>query len=161
MPTPEPLEPPESSQPRENSVRLDRDNRIRILALRDAGCTYLQISQQLQITYRQVQYTCQSQQATPKKARGNPPKLSEADVDNVIEWITSSKCNRRKPYYKVVQELNLPIGKHALARALKKRGYTRCIALRKPVLSEKNKRERLTWALKHINWSINQWNQIL
>ncbi|KAL3708724.1 hypothetical protein TMatcc_006708 [Talaromyces marneffei ATCC 18224] len=105
---------PEPSKPKQNSIRLDRDERIRVLTLRDA-----------------VQYTCQNQQATPKKARGNPPKLSEAEVDYIIEWISSSKRTRRMPYYKVVQELNLSVGKHALARALKKRGYTRCIALRR------------------------------
>lgn len=133
MATPEPPEPP---QPKQNSIRLDRDDRIRVLALRDSGLTYLQISKQLQISYRQVQYTCQSQQATPKKARGNPPKLSEAEVDYIIEWISSSKRNRCMPYYKVIQELDLSVGKHALARALKKRGYTRCKALRKPPLSD-------------------------
>ncbi|EED11731.1 conserved hypothetical protein [Talaromyces stipitatus ATCC 10500] len=147
MATPEPTSPPratsagalEPSDPRQNSARLNRDERIRVLTLRDAGFTYLQISQQLQISYRQVQYTCQSQQATPKKARGNPPKLSEAEVDHIIEWITSSKRTQRMPYYKVIQELNLSIGKHALARALKKRGYSRCKALNKPPLSDKHK----------------------
>lgn len=57
--TPEPSEVPES---RQNSTRLNRDDRIRVLALRDAGLTYQQIASQLQMTHRQVQYTCQSQQ---------------------------------------------------------------------------------------------------
>jgi transposase len=157
-PPPDPNEPP---QPKQYSLRLDRDDRIRVLALRDAGFTYLQISQQLQISYRQVQYTCQSQQVTPKKPRGVPPKLSEAEVDTIIEWITSSKRTRRMPYYKVIQELNLSVGKNALARALKKRGYTRCIALQKPPLSDENRRVRLAWALEHVHWSIDQWNRIL
>jgi transposase len=143
--TPEPSEAPE---PKQISARLNRDDRIRILALRDAGFTYQQIASQLQITHRQVQYTCQSQQATPKKARGQAPKLSEEDVDKVIEFITSSKRARRLPYHKVIQELNLPVGTTALARALKKRGYTRCKALRKPPLSSQNKRVRLAWALE-------------
>ena len=112
MATPEPPDPPQSKQ---YSLRLDRDDRIRVLALRDAGFTYIQIAQQLQISHRQVQYTCQNQQATPKKARGAPPKLSEAEVDSIIEWITSSKRTRRMPYYKVIQELDLSVGKHALA----------------------------------------------
>ncbi|KAL3705330.1 hypothetical protein TMatcc_009002, partial [Talaromyces marneffei ATCC 18224] len=80
-----------------------------------------------------------SQQATPNKARGNPPKLSETEVDSIIEWITSSKRTRRMPYHTVIQGLNLSVGKIALARALKKRGYTRCIALEKPPLSDEHK----------------------
>lgn len=131
--TPEPFEEPES---RQNSIRLNRDNRIRVLALRDAGLTYQQIASQLQMTHRQVQYTCQSNQATPKKAHGQRPKLSEEDIDNIIEFISSSKRARSMPYYKVIEELELPVGTTALSRALKKRGYTRCKALRKPPLSD-------------------------
>ena len=119
--TPDLIDEPES---RQNSTRLNRDDRIRVLALRDAGFTYQQITSQLQMTYRQVQYTCQSHQATPKKAHGQKPKLSEEDVDKIIDFISSSKRTRRLPYYKVIQELDLPIGTTALARALKKRGYS-------------------------------------
>ncbi|OJZ80272.1 hypothetical protein ASPFODRAFT_461829 [Aspergillus luchuensis CBS 106.47] len=60
--TPEPTSPKSTK-----SERLDRDDRIRILTHRDAGFTYEQIVDQLQISYRQVQYTCQNQQATPRK----------------------------------------------------------------------------------------------
>ena len=153
--TPDLIDEPES---RQNSTRLNRDDRIRVLALRDAGFTYQQITSQLQMTYRQVQYTCQSHQATPKKAHGQKPKLSEEDVDKIIDFISSSKRTRRLPYYKVIQELDLPIGTTALARALKKRGYSRCKALRKPPISDQNKRVRLAWALEHVNWTIEQWN---
>ncbi|OJJ52263.1 hypothetical protein ASPSYDRAFT_164996, partial [Aspergillus sydowii CBS 593.65] len=59
-------------------------------------------------------YTCQSQQATPKKARGQRPKLSEEDINNIIEFISSSKRNRRMLYYKVIQGLDLPVGTTAL-----------------------------------------------
>jgi hypothetical protein len=38
-------------QQRGNSTRLSRDDRIRILALQDAGFTYQQIAHQLQITH--------------------------------------------------------------------------------------------------------------
>lgn len=110
------------------------------------------------MTYWQVQYTCQSHQATPKKAHGQKPKLSEEDVDKIIDFISSSKRTRRLPYYKVIQELDLPIGTTALARALKKRGYSRCKALQKPPISDQNKRVRLAWALEHVNWTIEQWN---
>ena len=121
--TPEPPTAPEADSGAESkpySTRLNRDDRIRILTLRDAGFTYLEIATMLHVTHDQVQYTCQSQRATPKKARGKTPKLSEEDVDRIIEWISSSKRTRRMPYYKVVRELDLPVGATALARALKK-----------------------------------------
>lgn len=156
-----PLEVTEISERSQSSRWLSRDDRIRILTLRDAGFTYQQISSQLGFTYRQVQYTCQNEQSTPRKPPGQRPKLSEEDMDNIITFISSSQRTRRLSYKRVIEELNLPCGETALARALKKRGYSRCKALRKPPLSDDTKRVRLAWALEHVNWTIEQWNRIL
>ena len=95
------------------------------------------------ITYRRVQYTYQSERATRRKAKGQPPKLSDSDFDNIITFITASKANRRLSYNKVIKRLGLPVSKGVLCRALKKRGYRRCVALRKPSLSPELKRVRL------------------
>ena len=146
---------------KEYAIRLTRDDRIRIQTLREAGLTYQQISQQLHINYRQVQYACQASQVTPKKPRGATPKLSDDQIDEIITWISQSKKNRRMPYYKVIKALDLSVSPTTLAYALKKRGYTRCKALRKPDLGPENRRQRLIWALEHVNWTIEQWNKIL
>jgi hypothetical protein len=50
------------------------------------------------------------------RPKGQPPKLSESDIDNIIDWISASKQHRRMPFYKVVKELDLPVGTSALAR---------------------------------------------
>ena len=111
---------------RPNSTRLDRDNRIRILTLRDAGFTYQQIVDHLPgITYRQVQYTCQPKTYSPKKARGQTPKLSASQVDDILAFISSSERAKRLPYVKIIQELDLKVSTRALARALRTRGYSR------------------------------------
>ncbi|EAA66188.1 predicted protein [Aspergillus nidulans FGSC A4] len=135
-----PLEVTEISERSQSSRWLSRDDWIRILTLQDAGFTYQQISSQLGFTYRQVQYTCQNEQSTPQKPPGQRPKLSEEDMDNIITFISSSQRTRRLSYKRVIEELNLPCGETALARALKKRGYSRCKALRKPPLLDNTKR---------------------
>lgn len=131
---------------------LKRDERLKILTLRDAGFTYQAICNQLGFTYRQVQHTCQSQRASPRKPRGQSPKLSEEKMDEIIAWITASKENRRKPYHKVIEELDLNVTPMTLRLALKKRDFTRCKALRKPPLSSQHRRVCLAWALEHVNW---------
>ncbi|EED12565.1 conserved hypothetical protein [Talaromyces stipitatus ATCC 10500] len=151
----------EPASPKQYSTRLTRDDRIRVQTLREAGFTYEQIAKQLNITQNQVQYACQSSQVTPKKARGAPPKLSEAQMDEIIESIFSSKRNRCMSYHKVIKALNLNVAPTTLAYSLKKRGYIRCKALRKPYLSPENRRQRLIWALEHIQWTFEQWKQPL
>ena len=154
-----PSPPPEA----EYSPRLTRDDRLRILTLRyDAGFTYEAITKQLgHVTYRQVQYTCQSHVPTPRKAIGQSSRLSEEEVDKIEDFIKSSRSTRRLSYAGVVEQMNLSVSKDVVARALFKRGYKRCKALRKPPLNEQNKRARLQWALEHVNWTSAQWNSIL
>ena len=108
---------------------LRRDDRLRILTLRDTGLSYSAISNQLHVSYRQVQYTCRTQQATPKKPKGQPPKLSEEQMDDIIAWISTSEVNRQKPFHQMIKELNLDVSVPTLRHSLMKRGYSKYKAL--------------------------------
>ncbi|KAL1961378.1 hypothetical protein VTO42DRAFT_106 [Malbranchea cinnamomea] len=88
--------------------RLTRDQRRDILLLRGLGWTYEQITNHLKdVTYRGVQYTCQTNQATPRKPPGRPSQLTEAQVDEIEEFVTASATNRRMPYKTLVRVLDL------------------------------------------------------
>ena len=140
---------------------LDHDHWLQILTLQDASLTHTAISNQLHISVCQVQYTCQTQKATPKKPKGQPPKLSEEQMDDIITWICASKQNHHKPFHKVIEELDLGVTVPTLRRSLKKRGYSRCKALQKPPLSQETHQVCLAWALEHINWTVDQWRNTL
>jgi hypothetical protein len=62
--------------------------------------------------------------------------LSQAQREEVIEFICFSKENRRMAYGTVCKVLNLPIGPRALGRALEEEGYHRCLVLKKPPITE-------------------------
>ena len=64
-------------------------------------------------------------------------------------------------YEMIIKELQLPVCKATLRKALARRGYHRCKALRKPPLSKRTRTLRLNWALEHINWSRDQWMKVL
>ncbi|KAJ5095272.1 transposable element tc1 transposase [Penicillium argentinense] len=98
---------------------------------------------------------------TPRKTCGRARKLSEEQLDEIIDFISSSKETRRLPYNQVIQELQLSISVETLRRALAKRGYHRCNALRKHPLSDRTRALRLNWALEHVNWTYEQWKMIL
>ena len=48
-----------------------------------------------------------------------------------------------------------------ISNALKKRGYIRCIARKKPPLCAINMQKRLEFAQSHLDWSEEQWSRIL
>jgi hypothetical protein len=51
-------------------------------------------------------------------------------------------------------------GEKAVRRAFQLEGYGRRIRRRKLPISEKNQRERLVWAEKHVLWTDAQWDAI-
>jgi hypothetical protein len=64
-------------------------------------------------------------------------------------------------YEKLATTLNIGVKKGAIRAALEKEGFHRRLAMRKPPISEKNRRLRLQWAQEHVNWTMDQWYKIL
>ncbi|KAL1962309.1 hypothetical protein VTN77DRAFT_9800 [Rasamsonia byssochlamydoides] len=137
-----PPDPPDPAEPTTQKRWTTRDERIRIHLMRDLGYTYKQIASYLGLSMRQVQYACSIKEPTPKKPQGRRSQLSEAQMDEVEAFICASEENRRMSYKKIIEALDLGVKEGCLALALKRRGYSRRIALQKPPGSEKN---RLAW----------------
>jgi len=135
--------------------RLTRNQQVRIRVLRDIGWAYKDIALKYDVTIRAVQYACMNPQ-TPKKRSGRPSRLSEEQVECLIDFVTYSKLNRRLPYYRNPDTLRFDCGVDLIQYALKRKGFKRCLARNKPPISKKNQQDRLTWALEHVNWTQEQ-----
>lgn len=48
-----------------------------------------------------------------------------------------------------------------IAAALRKRGYRRCKAISKPIITQRNREIRLKWAYDHLHWTQADWYRIL
>jgi hypothetical protein len=64
-------------------------------------------------------------------------------------------------FIKLAKVLDFGVKKDAIRTALLRKGFHRRLAIRKPPITEKNREIRLTWARKHVNWTLKQWYQIL
>jgi len=62
---------------------------------------------------------------------------------------------------KIKTNLNLNISTSTIRRILNEFGYHQFRAVKKPLLSEKNRIDRLNWAKEHQNWSYKEWENIL
>ncbi|KAI0997209.1 hypothetical protein K3495_g10977 [Podosphaera aphanis] len=120
---------------------------------------HTKISAQLRLTVRQVEYTLSLPYLEPKKAPGRAPTLSSEDVDQIEIFITSSSQGRRMSWSELAAGpfRYLGVSETVLHNELKKRGYARHPALKKPPLSEVNKRKRFEWAEAHKDWSDEDW----
>lgn len=119
------------------------------------------IAKELGINKQRVYRIIKRGHPTPTKPKGAPRKLSEDQLDKIIEFITENRKHRQMPYYKVYAKLELPVAKDALNRALQSQGYHRRVAIRKPDISPTNRRKRLQWAYDHRYWTRRDWINII
>jgi hypothetical protein len=140
-----------------------RDDRIRIQTLYyHAGFTIDQIVLQLYpFTRRQVEYALQHPITPKKKACGRRPFLSTPRRKFLIDWVCSSKINRRMPWEEIPDVFGWPCGIEAIRTAFKREGFARRNARTRPPISEKNCILRLEFAREHVTWTDEQWANIL
>ena len=128
-----------------------RDRRQKMLLMTDLGYSQRAIADYLETTRNKVRYAQAAERATPQKPKGRAPTLTKDQVDEIIEFISASKQNRRMPYYRVIDVLNLDISIFCLRNTLSRQGYRRCIALRKPPISEATWLKRIQFTCNHVN----------
>jgi transposase len=143
-----PLTPPQAPQtppPPSTPLRTHqttRDQRLQVQTLRDAGLTYNEIHQQLDLTFRQIQHAI-SHRVTPKKRKGRPSLLTQEEIDEIIAWICESKANRRTPWAQIPVLMGLNVSFYCIRTALRRAGFSRRVARHKPPISERNRQARL------------------
>lgn len=152
-----PSTPPQNTR----KTHLTRDQRRDILVLSAFNHDPHEIAQKLGFSIRQVRYTLQQDQATPRRRSGRPTKLSSIQIDALEAFVCTNKNTRRMTYAELAAHLNFDVSPSTIRNALHSRGYHRRIAIRKPPISEANRVARLEWAKEHLHWTIEQWYEIL
>ena len=154
---------PASAVPKQHcSKNTTRDQRLQAQTLYyTAGWTEAQIALQLNINPTQVQYAI-AHRPTPQKQRtGAKLRFDTPQRKAIVNWVTSSKATRAIPWCDIPSILHLQCGEKAIRHALRKEGYVRGTARRKPPLSPKQIHDRLEWAWAHWLWTNDQWDNIL
>ena len=148
--------------PKQPNEDLSRDDRLRIQTLFfDAHFTRSQICLQTGFTYNQVCYALQHRLTPQKKRSGRKVILNTPQRKRLIQWVTASQENRETPWIEIPSILGLNCGEYAIRTAFKREGFVRRISRRKPPLSDENQKKRLKWAQEHIDWTDEQWDEIL
>lgn len=144
-----------------HSKHTTHDQRRDIHLLYKNGFTQKQIASQLRLTERQVGYAIHHS-PTPKKKTGRHTKITSEELEYLIEWVCATKANRRCRWELIPIKAGLShLSFYTIRHALRKAGFVRRVARRKPPISEKNQLAQLQFAWEHLNWTLEQWAQIL
>jgi len=94
--------------------------------------------------------------------RGRKSLLTPSDIRYLA---LISIRDRRKTVVELTNEFNIGRGKtvsrRTIARALVRSGLYGRVAARKPMLRKANIKKRLKFAKEHVNWTLDQWYQVL
>ena len=140
---------------------LPRDLRLQVHTLKDLGWKYSKIAEYLKITIRQVQYASTHRPTPLKHQCGRKSTIDAESLQILVDFVCASQENRQLPYCQIPWKLGWDVSEEAIRYALKKEGFSRKVARRKPPISEKNRLLRLAWAYEHLNWTKEQWETIL
>lgn len=97
-----------------------------------------------------------------QKGQGRKKKTSHV-VDRAI--INKVRGNRKLSAPKIAAQIENEYGIKMKAQTVRNRlndkGYKGHVAVKKPWLSSKNIKKRLSWANDHSSWSIEEWKRVL
>ena len=97
-----------------------------------------------------------------KAIGGCPPKLSEADTHYAQHLITSRKAENASQITQIFQEItNQPLTSQTTRNHLKKAGLKAVVKAKKPLLTKRYRKERLDFALAHLDWTVEDWRSVV
>lgn len=128
----------------------------------DAGFSLRKIAAITGFTRSQVETAIKADSAKPRPRSGRPTPMTEEEIATLIDFVTASRRGRRMRFVDLASHLfGGKYGEYAIRYTLRRRGYRRYIARRKPPITEANRQKRLAWAQEHISWTPQQWASIL
>jgi hypothetical protein len=88
--------------------------------------------------------------------------MSTEQEEELVEYVTAIPAGRRASFLALSLILFGAIfGVYTIRNTLRRLGFARHVAVRKPVITEKTRRARLTFASEYINWTVEDWKNIL
>jgi len=93
---------------------------------------------------------------------GRPKKLSATDEHAIVSQITTGRAENA---VEVTQNINSiisePVSTQTVRNVLKKSGMKACVKKKKPFLTTHQKKLCLEFALKHKEWTVEDWKRVI
>lgn len=142
-------------------LHLTNDERMRVCTLwYDACMSVKAIKAATGFSTCQISYSITHPVVASRP--GRPLILTDEQQQQLITFVTGSRKGRRMTYRRLAKTLfDGQFSAKAIKNALTRHGYSRYVALKKPKINERNQQTRLAWAHEHLNWTQDQWYQML
>ena len=142
---------------------LSASQRNHILSLFNSGHSAHQISSLTGVHHTTIsKLRRQHHPYLQKSSGGRPRKLSEANARYAIHLIASRKAENAVQITKVLQDItNQPLSSQTTCHCLKNAGMKAVVKTNKPLLTKRHRKERMDFALAHLNWTVEDWKRVV
>ena len=127
------------------------------------GISQHEISRRLEISRHCIRQTFSKFHTVAKRpGAGRPPKVTDHEKRLIkLQQIRDDTASLADLVRYVNTNFNLSIGRSRISRILQDYNMVSYIALRNPRITPTQRRNRLTWCYNHLNWSINDWSNVI
>jgi transposase len=110
--------------------------------------------------------TARASGAIKKRRSGRPRILDTPKRKALKESVLQNKNTRRQNLSEITKNFQktlkgIPISEKTIRRALAEEGVRSCQPRPKPLITAKNKANRLAWALERRSWTVEDWKKII
>ena len=139
----------------------------KIIGMRQEGFSFSKISLAVGRSVNAVKHVIGNFTETEVIGKREVTKLVKRKIsDRIARYLQLlSKRDRRRTLPVLTQEISLAtsnnISLSSVRRSLQSFGMNGRVACKNPLLRRANIRKRLEFAKQHLNWSEDQWNQVL
>jgi len=97
-----------------------------------------------------------------KEGSGAKPKISEAEVDEILAACTANKKQRKKLWHVVAHEEGFfDVTRRTIETKLRERGLRRCKSTKKLGLTDIQRAQRYEIALSRKDWGLAEWRKVI
>ena len=134
-----------------------------VIALLQHGDSTRQIASQLNISYPTVSRIRQEMLPDKQKSLGgHPHALTKQDEYSLLCSISSGCCSTAVEAQKNLREhQNINISAQTVRNTLKKNGMKAYVKAKKPLITQKHKKQHLEFAKKYKDWTVEDWRNVV
>jgi len=134
-----------------------------ILSLASNGHFTCTIASRLSLSQSTVSRTLRNLYFNQHHSSGDcPSKLSATCQKAVLTQITTGKAANAMEAIKHINTIiSTPVSSETVRRVLRKNSFKAVVMKKKPLLSARHRQRRLAFALKHRNWTVEDWKRVI
>lgn len=146
--------------------RINEEKRIAIIALKEIGCTFQEISFETKIPLPSVKHVLQKWKLyhtvkdLPKKGRSHI--LNDRTRRQLARMVEKGEISTAEELAKIAKQFNIAeISSRTARRELHAAGMRVMRMIKKPLLTKEHRRKRLEFARSHSNWTGDDWKRVI